>query len=175
MSTSRRRLEGLHRPLVVIDRLEELAHYLITLVLLVIAGVVLYRTAVHLVINRHNFAVQVTTGINDVLFVVIVLELLRTVVGHLTTDDFQLNSFLIIGIISAVRHILGVGARLTLTGEKTQTQFTHAQVELGVSAGVVLALAVSFLLISRAAQISRGSAAGNASAMNPSSAATPTP
>jgi len=94
--------------------------------------------------------VQVTSGINDVLFVVIVLELLRTVVAHLETEDFQLRSFLIIGIISAVRHILGVGARLTLEAGITDTQFNRAQIELGVSAVVVLALAVSFILISRA-------------------------
>jgi len=94
--------------------------------------------------------VQVTSGINDVLFVVIVLELLRTVVAHLETEDFQLRSFLIIGIISAVRHILGVGARLTLEAGITDTQFNRAQIELGVSAAVVLALAVSFILISRA-------------------------
>ena len=91
-----------------------------------------------------------TSGINDVLFVVIVLELLRTVVAHLETEDFQLRSFLIIGIISAVRHILGVGARLTLEAGITDTQFNRAQIDLGVSAVVVLALAVSFILISRA-------------------------
>jgi hypothetical protein len=34
-----------------------------------------------------------------------VIVLYQTV-AHLETDDFQLNSFLIIGIISAVRHIL---------------------------------------------------------------------
>ena len=91
-----------------------------------------------------------TSGIDDVLFVVIVLELLRTVVAHLETEDFQLRSFLIIGIISAVRHILGVGARLTLEAGITDTQFNRAQIDLGVSAVVVLALAVSFILISRA-------------------------
>jgi len=134
----------------VIDLIETLAHYLVAVVFLVIVGVVLSRTGVHLVTNRHHFAVQVTSGINDVLFVVIVLELLRTVVAHLETEDFQLRSFLIIGIISAVRHILGVGARLTLEAGITDTQFNRAQIELGVSAAVVLALAVSFILISRA-------------------------
>jgi uncharacterized membrane protein (DUF373 family) len=149
-SPSRRRLERAHRPLVLIDMVETLAHYLIAVMLLVIAAVVLYRTGVHLVTNRHHFAVQVTDGINDVLFVVIVLELLRTVVAHLETEDFQLKSFLIIGIISAVRHILGVGARLTLGTGITDTEFNRSQIELGVSAAVVLALAVSFILISRA-------------------------
>jgi len=147
---ARRRLERSHRPLVLIDRLEDVAHYVVALTLLAIATIVLYRGVVHLVENRHHFAVQVTQGINDVLFVVIVLELLRTVVAHLATNDFQLKSFLIVGIISAVRHILSVGARITLSGTATHTDFVHAQVELGVGAGVVLALALSFLLVSRA-------------------------
>jgi uncharacterized membrane protein (DUF373 family) len=146
---SRRRLELSHRPLVVVDRLEAAAHYLVALMLLAITAIVLYESTVHLVDNRHHFAVQVTQGINDVLFVVIVLELLRTVVAHLETDDFQLKSFLIVGIISAVRHILGVGARITLTGTPTHDAFVRAQIELGVGAAVVLALAASFLLISR--------------------------
>jgi uncharacterized membrane protein (DUF373 family) len=146
---SRRRLERSHRPVVIIDRLEDVAHYVVALMLLAITVIVLYESAVHLIDNRHHFAVQVTQGINDVLFVVIVLELLRTVLAHLETNDFQLKSFLIIGIISAVRHILGVGARITLTGTSTHADFVHAQIELGVGAAVVLALAVSFLLISR--------------------------
>jgi uncharacterized membrane protein (DUF373 family) len=123
---------------------------MVALMLLAITVIVLYNSVEHLIDNRDHFAVQVTQGINDVLFVVIVLELLRTVLAHLETNDFQLKSFLIIGIISAVRHILGVGARITLTGTPTHNAFIHAQIELGVGAAVVLGLAVSFLLISRA-------------------------
>jgi uncharacterized membrane protein (DUF373 family) len=149
-SSSRLRLEVAHRPLVVIDRAEEVAHYIVAALLLVIAAIVLYQTGHHLVASRNHFADQVTNGINDLLFVVIVLELLRTVVAHLATDDFQLNSFLIVGIISAVRHILGVGARLTLGEGSTHTAFIRSQIELGVGAGVVLALAIGFLLINRA-------------------------
>jgi uncharacterized membrane protein (DUF373 family) len=147
---SRRQLERRHRPLIVVDQIEALVHYIVTAMLLVIAGIVLYKTGSHLITNRNHFAVQATEGINDVLFVVIVMELLRTVVAHLETDDFQLRSFLIIGIVSAVRHILGVGARLTLDNTTSTTAFNRAQIELGVSAAVVLALAVSFILISRA-------------------------
>jgi uncharacterized membrane protein (DUF373 family) len=147
---SRRRLERAHRPLVLIDRLEDVAHYVVALMLLAITAVVLYKSVEHLIENHDHFAVQVTQGINDVLFVVIVLELLRTVLAHLETNDFQLKSFLIIGIISAVRHILGVGARITLTGTPTHDAFVRAQIELGVGAAVVLGLALSFLLISRA-------------------------
>jgi uncharacterized membrane protein (DUF373 family) len=135
---------------VVIDRLEDAAHYVVALMLLAVTTIVLYQGVVHLIDNRDHFAVQVTQAINDVLFVIIVLELLRTVLAHLETNDFQLRSFLIIGIISAVRHILGVGARITLTGTPTHEQFVRAQIELGVGAAVVFGLALSFLLISRA-------------------------
>jgi uncharacterized membrane protein (DUF373 family) len=147
---SRRRLERRHRPLVWIDRAEDLIHYIVAVLLLAIASIVLVRTIDHLLENRDNFAVQVTSGINDLLFVVIVMELLRTVVAHLETSDFQLKSFLIIGIIAAVRHIVGVGARLTLyADETTEAEFNRAQIELAVSAGVVLALALGLFLISR--------------------------
>jgi uncharacterized membrane protein (DUF373 family) len=145
----RRLLERRHKPLVVIDRVETLVHYLVAVLLLVIAAIVLFRTGTHLVSNRHEFAAQVTNGINDVLFVVIVMELLRTVVAHLETHDFQLRSFMIVGIISAVRHILAVGARLTLSDQTSASEFNRSQIELGVSAAVVLALAISVILISR--------------------------
>ena len=58
-------------------------------------------------------------------------------------------AFLIIGIISAVRHILTIGARLTLQGEGTQTSFRNSQIELGVEAAVVLALALGLTLVRR--------------------------
>lgn len=146
----RRRLERIHRPLVVIDLVEELVHYVVAALLLVIVGVVLYRAVDDLITSADVPTIRVAAALNEVLFVVIVMELLRTVVAHLETDDFQLRPFIIIGIISVVRHILTVGARLTLTEEQTETAFRRTQIELGVSAAVVLALAVALLLISRA-------------------------
>jgi uncharacterized membrane protein (DUF373 family) len=133
---SRERLERKHRPLLLIDRVEALIHYCVAIVLLGIAAVVLVRTVEHLITSRHEFTAQIINGINDVLFVVILMELLRTVVAHLETNDFQVKSFLIVGIISAVRHIVSVGARLTLDGNANETSFRHAQIELGVSVGV---------------------------------------
>jgi uncharacterized membrane protein (DUF373 family) len=146
----RRLPAGLRKPLVALDHVEALVHYVIVCLLLAIAIIVIYRTVERLIASRHEFTLQVTNGINDVLFVVIVMELLRTVVGHLATMDFQLRPFLIIGIISAVRHILTVGARLTIAGEGSGPHFARSQIELAVSAGVVLALSLGLLLISRA-------------------------
>lgn len=88
-----------------------------------------------------------TSAINDALFVIILLELLRTVIAHFESAELQQEPFLIIGIISAVRHILTIGSRLTLVGEGTDTAFMQSQVELGVEAGVVLASALGLLVV----------------------------
>ncbi len=58
---------------------------------------------------------------------------------------------LIIGIVSATREILTVGARLSLAGDKAPSALRDALLELGVNAGVVLGLATALVLIRRGA------------------------
>lgn len=136
-------------PVLTVARLGDALQLAIAALLLVIAAVVFYRTCTDLVASSGEFAVRITDAINGVLFVVIILELLETVMSHFDGGGFQLQPFLVIGIISAVRHILTVGARLSLLGEGTQDSFQRAQVELGVNAGVVLALALALILVRR--------------------------
>ena len=81
------------------------------------------------------------------LFVIIVMEMLRTVMAHFDDAGLQLKPFLIIGTISAVRHILTVGARLSLAGEVTGTAFRQSQIELGVEGAVVLGLGFALYLV----------------------------
>jgi uncharacterized membrane protein (DUF373 family) len=136
---------------------EDLVHYAVAVVLIVVAAVVLYNTA-HTLIHDliHKSAREVpaaaTTAVNGVLFAIIVLEVMRTVVAHFEQAGLQLQPFLIIGIISAVREILTVGARLSLLGNKgepTTAMVNHALLELGVNAAVVLGLAGALVLIRR--------------------------
>jgi uncharacterized membrane protein (DUF373 family) len=134
-----------------VSLLEDVVHYAVIAILLAVAGVVLWQTGTELFHAHRVFATRVTNAINGVLFVIILMELLRTVLAHFEGGGLQLQPFLIIGIISAVRHILTIGARLTLSGEGSGTAFQHSQVELGVEAGVVLALAVGLVLIRRTA------------------------
>lgn len=58
--------------------------------------------------------------LSNILFVVILLELLRTIITYLQTHDIQaiMQEFLVVGIISSVRKILLVGAESSLTGSK---------------------------------------------------------
>jgi hypothetical protein len=67
------------------------------------------------------------------------------------TDGFyQLSKFLVIGVIASVRHILSVGSSLTLDQGKSTEEFQRAILELGVNAGVVLALVFAIVLVRRA-------------------------
>lgn len=134
----------------VLAKAEDAVHYLVALVLLCIAAVVLVRTVADFATASQPFAQRVTGATNGVLFVIIVMEILRTVVSHFQEGGFQLMPFLVIGIISAVRHILTVGAQLSLGGSEGSTgAFRRTEVELGVNAAVVLALVVGLVLVRR--------------------------
>ena len=134
-------------PMAFIRLTEDLVHYLVIAALLVLAGMALYKTGTDLFGHHVTLANRVINGLNGVLFVVIVLELMTTVVAHFEHSGFQLQPFLIIGIISGVRHILTVGARLSLAGEVTGTAFRQSQIELGVEGAVVLGLGLALFLV----------------------------
>ena len=89
----------------------------------------------------------------DLLFIVVVLELVRTIVARLEGGGFQLQPFLVIGIISATRDILTVGAELSLVGR--QTPIAPTLTELGINAGVVVALSLALVLVRRFARLDR--------------------
>lgn len=131
---------------------EGIVHYIVALVLLAVAGIVLWHTVRDLANTHQPFSTAATTAVNSVLFAIIVLEVMRTVVAHFESAGLQLQPFLIIGIISAVREILTVGARLSLQGATAQpsVEVVHtALLELGVNAAVVVGLAVSLVIIRR--------------------------
>jgi uncharacterized membrane protein (DUF373 family) len=138
---------------------EDIVHYVVAIVLVGVAAVVLVHAVFDAFEPGHEaFAEQVTSVINTILFVIIVMEILRTVVAHFDDAGLQLKPFLIIGIISAVRHILTVGAQVSLGGNHSADDFRHTQIELGVNAAVVMALVLGLVLVwrSEAALSQRG-------------------
>lgn len=88
--------------------------------------------------------------ISDLLLVLIIMEVLGTVVHYLKSHITSLHPFLFIGIISATRGILSIGARLSVEGTSVPTQeFTRSMIELGVNAGVILALGITLKLLGK--------------------------
>jgi uncharacterized membrane protein (DUF373 family) len=88
--------------------------------------------------------------VSGLLLVLIIMEILGTVIHYLQVHTTSLQPFLFIGIISATRSILSIGARLSIQGfNLSAIDFTHAMIELSVSAVVILALGITLKLLSK--------------------------
>jgi uncharacterized membrane protein (DUF373 family) len=86
--------------------------------------------------------------VSDLLLVLIIMEVLGTVIHYLKSHATSLRPFLFIGIVSATRGILSIGARLSVK-EVSGPAFTNAMIELAVSGGVILALGITLKLLGK--------------------------
>ncbi len=129
-----------------IERIEEIFHVILGVFLLGISVAALFFSVTRVFETSPFFPTGMIQAINDILFIIIILEILRTVVARYTDGVFQLQNFLIIGVIAAVRHILTVGASMTLASGKPQEEFNRAVIELGISTGIVVALVFAIFL-----------------------------
>src|SRR5579885_1900568 len=87
--------------------------------------------------------------ISDLLLTLIIMEVLGTVVQYLRSGETSLKPFIFIGIVSATRGILAVGARLSVaTGSVLHgDEFRDGMIELGGNAAVIIALGVTLYLL----------------------------
>jgi uncharacterized membrane protein (DUF373 family) len=133
-------------PVKYVDFIEDIFHAVLAIALFVIGVVAFFYTTKRLLETDPFFPNGMIQGINDILFIVIILEILRTVISRFTDGVYQLDKFLIIGVIAAVRHILTVGASLTLESSKSDTAFERALLEMGLNALIVIALVFAIFL-----------------------------
>ncbi|MCF8549946.1 MAG: phosphate-starvation-inducible PsiE family protein [Pontimonas sp.] len=134
----------------VLDMAEDLFHVVLTVLLFLVALGALVFTVVRLVTTAPFFPTGMLQAVNDILFVVIILEIARTVIARFSNGFYQLSRFLIIGVIASVRHILSVGSSLTLSTGKTTEAFDRGILELIVNGGIVIALVVAILITRQA-------------------------
>lgn len=145
-NTDKKHIETSIIPIKYVDLVEDVFHAILALSLFVIGLGAFYYSIKRLIQTTPFFPNGMIQGVNDILFIVIILEILRTVISRFTDGVYQLDKFLIIGVIAAVRHILTVGASLTLTAQKTDEAFRRALYELGLNALVVIALVFAIFL-----------------------------
>jgi uncharacterized membrane protein (DUF373 family) len=101
-----------------------------------------------------EFVLKMTEGparatlvlMNDLLLVVILLELFRTVINFLKSRTISLEPFLHVGIIAAVRRLLTIGAEMTLRGDISETRFNQYLQDALVSIGIILALVIALYI-----------------------------
>jgi uncharacterized membrane protein (DUF373 family) len=153
-----RRRGALHAAIDPLIELADRSIYILAAVFFLIAAAVLGVHAVivfvqHLDQPPQNQDVQQTVVdfINSLLLVLIILEVLGTVRDYLRHGTTSLKPFLYIGIISATRRILAIGAESAgATGrELTNDTFRRLMIDLGVNGAVVLALALEVYLLGR--------------------------
>ena len=130
----------------------------------------------HLNVSFSSIAQVVLGFVSDLLLVLIIMELLGTIRSYVEKGDTSVEPFLIIGIISATRGILSVGARLYITGATlTPDDFRNAMIELAVNALVIIALGITMRILDGLIAQPDGHHTGDRQAKDPSLAAPPLP
>ncbi len=150
----------------VLDRADTLIYSLVGLLFLVGAFFALGYSIWNFVVSMQDaiskaamsdVAPAIISFVSDLLLVLIIMEVLSTVIQYLKAHATSLRPFLFIGIISAVRSILSVGAKLSVGAVAAKNgndfEFTNAMIELGVSAAVVLALGITLKLLGKMVDI----------------------
>jgi hypothetical protein len=103
-----------------------------------------------------NFGKGVVNGdirpiqlLDRVLLILLVVELLYTVQVSFRGHALAPEPFLLVGLISAVRRVLILTAEFGELGEKTESGFRHFVIELVVLTVLIVALAISLVLLRR--------------------------
>lgn len=138
----------------------DVVQYAVVLSLLVLASVVLVRSLASFLTHPAQFPDSVVSGLDGVLVVIIILDILRTVLSHFEGTGFPVRPFLVIGILASVRDVLSASAHLTLQAHLTPQQFNQALVELVVAVGVVAILLGGLAVLRWAAPDEPAGAAG---------------
>lgn len=85
--------------------------------------------------------------LNDLLLVIILLELFRTVVRFLQTEVLALEPYLAVGIIACTRRILTASAELSHLPDVTSELFNRYLFDVALNVAVIMVLIVAVFVI----------------------------
>ena len=102
-----------------LENADAIVYGLIAIVFLMAAlGMLVYSVMVFpSSLSEEGFPLAIITLINDLLLVMIIMEVLRTVLSYLQERGGSLRPFLFIAAISATRRILAIGAQMSISGD----------------------------------------------------------
>lgn len=125
--------------------------YLVTGVSFLMIGIAafIYSWVTFFTEIQKGFLHSILTLINNLLLVMIIMEILRTIINYLKAQDILLEPFLYIGIIAATRKMLTAGAEISLMEMNTDQIFYRYLLDLGINAMVVVALGISLYLLGK--------------------------
>jgi hypothetical protein len=144
-----------------IEKGEIVTYGYVALLLLAISGsiaIYLVHYILTAMLNHQPFFSTLISVINEVLLILIVMEILRTVTRLLVSPAHDVTiadliPFLVIAGISVTRRILSIGAGLSVQeGEgftRDPAKFADSMKELVVSGGIIVLVSFSLWLITR--------------------------
>ena len=141
-----------HTIVPILESIDAIVYAAIGCVFLVAALGMLGYSLTNFAANLHTsgFALAVVALVNDLLLVMIIMEVLRTIISYLQEHGTSLQPFLFIAAISATRRILAIGAQMNVAGGSlSPDKFREAMIDLSANAGAILAIAVALYLLAR--------------------------
>lgn len=132
----------------IVKALQNWLHYGVAIFIGILA-VIIFIYAIY--IGFTQLPEDVLTGsldiLNNLFFVIILLEVLSTIIQHPESGDFALKPFLTVGIISTVRHILMTGATVSLHSDGSSEKYL---IDLGVHGLLTLVLVIAYWIATQA-------------------------
>ena len=117
---------------------------------LLVLGMLLFAHAWYVFITKAGAVGLLPSGLkllNDLLLVIILLELFRTVIRFLQTEVLDLEPYLAVGIIACTRRVLTASAELSHQLNMTETQFYQYLMDVGLNVTVIMVLVVGVFLV----------------------------
>ncbi|MEK9149405.1 MAG: phosphate-starvation-inducible PsiE family protein [Candidatus Desantisbacteria bacterium] len=124
--------------------IDDIVHIIVALLLVGAAFLLLYEAGLSLKEVNKEAAFQM---ISDLLFVLVIMEFLWSIIRYLKRLPFSIKPFLYVGIISSIRGMVVVEAKLATGSGKEILYFQLA--EIGVAAFVVFIFVLSLHLLSK--------------------------
>lgn len=133
-------------------RIEYAIYAAIGLLLAVTALVAVLGAAVALVIGAQDWRNGgVFEAIDDLLFVLMLVEILHTVRVSLRSGELSVEPFLIVGLIASIRRVLVITLETVKNahGEANADVFSRSMIELSVLGGLILIMVASIFVLRR--------------------------
>ncbi len=97
--------------------------------------------------QNDSFLMHAITLVNNLLLVIILLELFRTIVRFLETDILRIEPYLAVGIIACVRRILTASAELGDLRSVTADFFANYLKDVALNTGIIMFLIVGVYIL----------------------------
>jgi len=97
----------------------------------------------------HALGGQITSVLDQILLVLLIIELLYTVQVSFREHGLLVEPFLVVALIAVIRRILVITAELTKLPESSEAVFRRAMLELGLLSIMILILVSSLIFLQR--------------------------